>query len=342
MKLIKRAGLRILKAAGAFERMANSRWRTEHLLILCYHGISLEDEHECQSLFCMSPSLFESRLQMLRDGGYSVLSLQEALSRLYSGTLKPKSVVITFDDGWYNFYAGAFPILQKYGFPATLYLTTYYCDHQLPVFSLICRYMFWKYGAAMKPNPALGFNNPSDLTTSSGQHLACSAINAYADTKKLNADQKNDLARRLAEHLSLDFDDLMSKRLFHLMTPEEIKELSGKGVDIQLHTHRHRTPMDRVLFQKEITENRDKIASFTGKRAAHFCYPSGVHEDSFLPWLSEQGISSATTCEHGFAHAKTNPLLLPRFLDFTNVSAIEFESWLTGVRSLLPRNPLRR
>ena len=165
-------------------------------------------------------------------------------------------------------------------------------------------------------------------------------MNAHVERNKMNADQKNELAKRLAEHLELDFESLVSKRLFHQMNPEEIKEISRKGVDVQLHTHHHRTPMDRILFQQEITENRTKIEELTGRRARHFCYPSGVYRTEFLPWLSELGISSATTCDHGLAHPKTNPLLIPRFLDSPNVSPIEFESWLTGISAFLPRNPL--
>jgi len=328
---------------GVFHRMAESRWRSEKLLILCYHGISIEDEHECHAPYSLSDSVFETRLELLRSGGYAVLPLQEALSKLQSRTLPSKSVAITFDDGMYNFYARAFPILQKYRYPVTLYLTTYYCYHNLPVFPLICRYMFWKKrGAVVKSNPSLGFSDPLDLTTPAGRHLASCGVISYAEANNLNAKQMNELARRLAEHLELDFDRLVSKRLFHLMNPEEVKEVSQKGVDIQLHTHRHRTPMDRFLFQREISENRSRIAELTGNQARHFCYPSGVHKTQFLPWLSEQGVSSATTCDPGFADAKMNPLLLPRFLDSSNVSPIEFESWLTGVGAFLPGNPFHR
>jgi peptidoglycan/xylan/chitin deacetylase (PgdA/CDA1 family) len=332
-----------LKHTGAFIWVKESHWRAEKLLILCYHGISLEDEHEWRPGFSMTASVFESRLEMLRAGGYSVLPLGEVLRKLYSHTLPPKSVAITFDDGLYNFYARAFPLLQKYNYPATLYLTTYYCFRNQPVFPLICSYMLWKKrGVVVPSNPSLGFSKPLDLSTSSGRFLAWKEITAHAERNTLNADQKNELAKGLAEHLNLDFDNLASKRLFHLMTPEEIKEISKKGVDIQLHTHRHRSPLDRYLYQQEIIENRSKIAELTGKRARHFCYPSGVYRTQFLPWLSEQGVSSATTCDVDLANAKSNPLLLPRFLDSSNVSTIEFESWLTGVGALIPRNPLHR
>jgi peptidoglycan/xylan/chitin deacetylase (PgdA/CDA1 family) len=339
MNRIKGAILRGLQRSGAFAGMAESRWRRERLLILCYHGISIADEHEVKPAIYMAAPVFESRLEFLRSGGYSVLPLEEALSRLSSHTLPPKSVVITFDDGMYNFYSQAFPLLQKYGYPVTLYLTTYYCGSPFPVFPLLCGYMLRKKrGTILKSNPVLGLTGPLDLSTSAGRSLTWKQMTAYADKKQwIRIDQLNELAKVLGDYLDLDFYGLVSRRLFHLMTPEEIKILSKQGVDIQLHTHRHQTPRDRHMFEREITENRLKIEELTGKQARHFCYPSGDYQAEYLSWLSELGVSSAATCDPGLGHAKTNPLLLPRFLDASNVSPIEFESWLTGVGALMRR-----
>ncbi len=338
--MAKRSLLGALKFTGAFHSLAESQWRNGKLLILCYHGVSLEDEHEWRPTSFMTDTVFESRLKMLHSGGYSVLPLEEALSKLYSNTLPRKSVVITFDDGLYNFYAKAFPLLKKYNFPSTLYLTSYYCRPQLPVFPL-CVPIFYGRNRGQRVIPAiptLGLQNELDLTTAAAQDLVEDQIRDYVGTMSWNAVQKNEYLKRLAAHLELDFDGLNSKRLFHLVNEKEVKELSQNGVDIQLHTHRHRTAPDRTSFQQEIIENRSAIKELTGHEAQHHCYPSGVYRREFLPWLSEVSVASATTCDHDLANAKTNQLLLPRFLDSSNVSAIEFESWITGVAPFLRHN----
>ncbi|MDH3223056.1 MAG: hypothetical protein OEO23_05005, partial [Gemmatimonadota bacterium] len=51
----KRAGLAALKASGGFDASAGSFWRRQRLAILCYHGISLDDEHH------WDPALFVSQ-----------------------------------------------------------------------------------------------------------------------------------------------------------------------------------------------------------------------------------------------------------------------------------------
>jgi peptidoglycan/xylan/chitin deacetylase (PgdA/CDA1 family) len=121
------------------------------------------------------------------------------------------------------------------------------------------------------------------------------------------------------------------------MTPAEARELASAGCDIQLHTHRHRTPHDRALFAREIRENRARIEAQTSHGAVHFCYPSGVTAPEFLPWLRELGVQSATTCAPGLATAPVEPLLLPRLVDHAGLNAVEFEGWMAGVSEWLPR-----
>ena len=123
----------------------------------------------------------------------------------------------------------------------------------------------------------------------------------------------------------------------HNLTPDEVGKLAAGGIDVQLHTHRHRTPPDRQHFLTEIEDNRNSIQEMTGRNPIHFCYPSGVYDLKFLPWLREAGVFSATTCESGFASRSSNELLLPRFLDNATLSPIEFESWLAGVSAALPQ-----
>jgi peptidoglycan/xylan/chitin deacetylase (PgdA/CDA1 family) len=139
--------------------------------------------------------------------------------------------------------------------------------------------------------------------------------------------------------LGLDYDDLVRRRILRLLTPGEVTALSAAGVDFQLHTHRHRTPIDETLFRREIDDNRRLLRELTGRTANHFCYPSGVYEPEFLPWLRDSGVVSATTCDTGIASPATDPLLLPRLIDTMNLSAVEFESWVSGAGAFLPLRP---
>ena len=145
--------------------------------------------------------------------------------------------------------------------------------------------------------------------------------------------QKNDMAARLAELLDISYDEIVAKRMFQLMNPTERMELAAAGVDFQLHTHRHRTPVDENLFRREIQDNRHSLGGL-GENAIHFCYPSGVYRAEFLAWLKRENVVSATTCDAGLAGKNCNHLLLPRLVDTAARTTVEFEAWLNGVACL--------
>src|SRR5438105_2979493 len=104
----------LVSRLGIDTAFGRSRWRRERLAVLCWHGISLDDEHLWRDRLYITPELFRRRLEILRDGKYTVLHLEEALDRLWRNDLPPKSVAITFDDGFYDFAVRAVPVLREF------------------------------------------------------------------------------------------------------------------------------------------------------------------------------------------------------------------------------------
>src|SRR2546421_5104416 len=160
LKRFKQATLWSLKTSGVSTLVHNSRWRRQRLLILAYHGISLGDEHLWNGSQFISVEVFRTRLELLRKSRCAVLPLGEAVTRLYANDLPDRAVTITFDDGTSDFYRRAFPLIKEFGFPVTLYLTTFYSYYQRPVFDLMASYLLWK-----------GRSNVLDLKKFTGQDL---------------------------------------------------------------------------------------------------------------------------------------------------------------------------
>ncbi len=344
LRSLKLTALRAARGSGALRLIDGSDWRHRRLLILGYHGVSQADEDQWDSSLFMPQEMVRSRFELLRRGGYAVLPLGEAIQRLHDGSLSDRSVAITFDDGSADFYSRAYPLLQEFGYPVTLYLTTFYSRDQRPVFPPMCGYLLWRGRTRRISGQDLVPHGGSlDLADPTQRRSAFEAILRWAAERRLDASQKDDLLGTLAERVGVDFVDLCQRRLLQIMSREEIAQLDPKLVDVQLHTHRHRTPLNRELFRREVEDNRREIARIThsSRLLTHFCYPSGVTHPHFLPWLRELGIESATTCYTGIASAATDPLMLPRLIDTCSLTTLEFESWLTGAAALLPTRRLR-
>ena len=99
--------------------------------ILMYHSIS--DELETGHAYFWintSPARFAEHMKFLHTNNYRVISLSTAVD-LITGNVQPITgnlVVLTFDDGYLDFYTQAFPVLKERGFSATVFLPTAYID----------------------------------------------------------------------------------------------------------------------------------------------------------------------------------------------------------------------
>lgn len=86
--------------------------------ILAYHHFGYGN-----NTLSVTPENFDRQMRYLKQHGYTVISLDRFVDGLKNGrTFKRNTVVITVDDGYRDNYQYAYPVLRKYGFPATIFL----------------------------------------------------------------------------------------------------------------------------------------------------------------------------------------------------------------------------
>ena len=314
--------------------------------ILAYHGFCDGDEAEFQPMLFMRAATFRARMERLVHSGHRVISLGEAVRRLRSRELEPGLAVITIDDGWYGIHEHAWPVLRELGLPATVYVSSYYAERQEPVANVLLRYLVWKSPRrrVMLTGAGPDLDGPHDLPDRAARERLAARLASQAD-RELPSDARSGYLRRVATALDVDLDPILARRTFHLMSRGELRDLADHGIDLQLHTHRHRFPADdHAACQSEIADNRAFLEPLSGARLEHFCFPSGEYEPHQKNWLREFGIASATTTRHGLAYPDTDPLELPRFLDSEAYGAELFDAALSGLLAILrdPAAAIRR
>jgi peptidoglycan/xylan/chitin deacetylase (PgdA/CDA1 family) len=91
--------------------------------VLMYHEVN--DPAEAWRSLAVPPPVFREQLRYLHDGGYATLTAGKLATLLAEGgPVPPRSVVLTFDDGFEDFHRHAVPALAEYGFTATVFVTT--------------------------------------------------------------------------------------------------------------------------------------------------------------------------------------------------------------------------
>jgi peptidoglycan/xylan/chitin deacetylase (PgdA/CDA1 family) len=305
------------------------------LRILCYHGFAVAEEYKYRSTLFIQGGLFRRRIEYLKREGYPILPLGTAVEALSTGRLPACATVITMDDGWRGVYSVALPLIKELRIPVTVYVTTYYVENPMPVYTVTLSYLFWKSSACRVSLPrGLGtfeLRSQADKAEEAAQKFG----------ESLAPGERLQLLKELAEALDVSFDDIEQQRLFRVMDEQQLRCLADAGVDIQLHSHRHQWPLyDRGMVESEIAENRRFLEPIVSHPLEHFCYPSGVYGLHQGAWLAALGVKSATTIEPGFNYGDTSRFALRRVVDGGPVSEIEFAAEMTGFMEIVRR--LRR
>lgn len=95
---------------------------TDGFDILMYHQVGVfPPMREHRATYC-HVDRFRAQMVWLRRWGYRVVPLAQACAEQAAGQLPPRTVALTFDDGYDNFYEHAWPVLHAFGWTATVYL----------------------------------------------------------------------------------------------------------------------------------------------------------------------------------------------------------------------------
>ncbi|TMP90451.1 MAG: hypothetical protein E6L08_13250 [Verrucomicrobia bacterium] len=96
--------------------------QTAQTLIFCYHRLVDKIRYPGTEI---TPAAFEAEMKQLKDAGITVISMQDLLAwKRGEKNIPPRSAVVTFDDGWKSQYEVGWPIMQKFGYPFTMFIYT--------------------------------------------------------------------------------------------------------------------------------------------------------------------------------------------------------------------------
>ena len=156
------------------------RARLAKVPVMMYHDVLPEKE----VFFDMTPEEFEADLERIKQSGLTPVSLDHLVNHLKTGIpLPPKPIVLTFDDGYAGHYQYVYPLLKKYGYPATFAIYTSKVGKQLGRSSLT-----WAQLEEMAKDPLMTIASHTlthpDLTKQFGDRLDQEIISSKQTLEK--------------------------------------------------------------------------------------------------------------------------------------------------------------
>lgn len=328
-----------------WRRIVKRFFGSRKIIVLMYHRVAELEADPWQ--LAVSPAKFEAQLKLLKKK-YRVITPQELLEQVNRKSIRRKQVCITFDDGYRDNYAVAKPLLEKYGLPATFFITTY---------ALQKKQSYWwdELQEIIFFTPKL----PSPFAFEiSGTKINCELDNNGLLTEEQRVKQKawvwSDEAptqrcklyfllwERMRPLSQAEIETLLAslKAMMGIedviikgsppMTMMELKELSdSKHLQIGLHTHTHPSLSDHDLAfqQSELIDNKNMLETVCNYSVTILSYPHGRFNEDTLSLAKKLKLDLAFTTQGHPVTKESLPYQFGRY-QVLNWKADQFDNFL--------------
>lgn len=278
------------------------------ITILTLHGVA--GSHPDAGWKPLWPRVSPDRLDVVLgqlSKYYEFVSLDEAVAMISgSAPVKNNSLALTFDDGYRNNFAEAWPVLKKYGAPATFFVSTGYIETGRA---------FWidRLDYALQKSP-----DESRLVSANGATFDLRGLSREQlgdGYRKLRLGIKNELRNdheMLAAFDSISatlesasgqaIDDVIDSDPYASVASwREFETAANDGVTIGSHTvdHNRLDAIPRDAVDAQLLQSKAEIEKNLNLDCRYFCFPNGSFDDFVLRRTESAGYSAAVTTKRG-------------------------------------------
>jgi peptidoglycan/xylan/chitin deacetylase (PgdA/CDA1 family) len=293
-----------------------------------YHRVIPDQEVRkgVQAGMYVTPKTFEYHIRFLKKY-FHLVPIFEVLSNIERPHVKPLCV-LSFDDGWYDFFTYAFPILKSYQVPVTAFLPTNFIGTENWFWTDRLSVLFHqRYNS--KHHEATGKVATNPLVNKLLSLKGSLELRLEKGIELLKSYPNEEVEEAIIELSSIwGIEPNLSGRAF--LSWEEVREVVQSGlITIGSHTATHRilTTLEEEAIWDELRKSRVKLIAekVVDPSFIPFSYPNGNYNDSIASMVKDAGYSLAVTTEKGWNHNESNPFALKRVSihqDMTSTAAM--------------------
>lgn len=323
-------GAKILSAPPLLRRLRNKKIRGKLVTILCLHRVSDEISPTWPPL----PLKVFDRLCSYWSQHYYVTTFNELKEAIHQA--KPL-LILSFDDGYLDFYEHAWPILKRHGLKANMNIVTSCASEGTVIWTQRLNNAFdvlWQKGV----NKEMKLPGVYSLQPGISQ---AQFVNRSLDVFRYLLTTERTQRKQLIEEMisRFEIDEVQTPH----MSWNQIIELSNEGLEIGSHTLTHDslpTIREISLLQEEIIDSKKIIEEKIGKQINVFAFPNGLYNETIGKIAFEAGYEFLLSVDNDvFSTRSVGQLkVLPRILIYHTGYAenvLNTENFFTTIKSLL-------
>ena len=283
-----------MKAVKTFSHWVQARF-LGGALILGYHRIEriTHDEYEV----CVTPGHFAEHMEGLRKHAHPI-SMRELVQQLKDGSVQPRTISVTLDDGYADNLNQAKPILEKYAIPAMVFVCTGYAGKEFWWDELVRLVASSEAklgdlcleveGRRFVWDPPKGkLRTEAEVRRMFGQAL-------YRFLLPLDIEEQSHAMNTIRNWAGVSSISTNERAMTH----DELIQIADSGlIEIGSHTRHHpilpQLPVERQ--KHEIVSNKQDLEALLNRQVDGFAYPNGGATDETRRLVREAGFSFACT-----------------------------------------------
>lgn len=274
---------------------------------------------------------FEKQLRYITKY-YKVKPLSEIIYKIKNGDkLEPYTLALTVDDGYDDFYKYAYPLLNKYQLPATVFLVTDYIFDGIWLWFDAIHYLVHSANSGTYDYVLDKNNITLELGNELGREKAWSDLGDIC--LSLNNDKRNNVIQTLELTLNNTLPDTPAIE-YSPMSHEQIKSMDANLIEYGSHTRTHPilSHCSDTELKNEIISSKNILEDLLERPILSFCYPNGQPNDfnqKSIDFIQSSGYASAVVAYGRLINKNTDLYRLERF-SLSN-KGNEYKNELNGV-----------
>jgi peptidoglycan/xylan/chitin deacetylase (PgdA/CDA1 family) len=276
-----------------------------HRVLANDHAANLPHRNE----LCVGPKAFEHLLGWLKKH-FDCVPLMEILQPNSLKSERPR-VALTFDDGWRDNAVNAFPLLQKYQVPASIFLSTDFIgSRQRFWWESIGETLWNSHGEKARMHlieclQQLGRPLPVLCDDPDVQRRSLALLHFLQNLKTLSPHDLNRLT-----------DECPQESLPQALDWQQVRSLEASGlIRFGPHgaSHAILTGLDDQTLDEELTRSRQALLNGCNRPLPVYCYPNGDNDERVRQHVADHDFAFALGTGTGIYRGANDPLALPRF-----------------------------
>ena len=304
--------------------------KTNAGMVIALHRVTATNEKSLNDFIEISAGKLESIILELQKLGVLFISLNELSADLKNKKFGNAPVVhLSFDDGYFDNYTLAFPILKKYKIPFSIFITSDFINNNHP-------FLWWYLlEEIIESKQPISFDKYNFSVTAADYHIKNSKA-IFESCRALLIDKVDTDRQYIESQLSSMLQNRAS--IPAMLNWENIKEMQLTGLcEIGIHSKSHPRFKNISLAQKaaEINHCKEIIRENTGITSTCFAYPYGANDDignreGLKEILTAAGIEMAFTTIPGELNAGADKFFVPRVFINSSATSYTLRSRLNG------------